>query len=166
MIIDDDINAYLADVNKITNVFNVFNKMNIVQFEIESAIFHEEIFVERKMLKINIIYRSSRERIVYFNRKNNHDFLLIIRKTNEITISAATLLIEFIIFSIIILFVFEFIIIIIIIAVILFALIIIKIIINIILMTLINELIAFHFDIIMFSIMSAIFNELLNDLII
>ena len=119
MIIDNDVNAYFIDVNKIANVFNVFDKTNIIQFKIEKAIFYKKIFIKREMLKINIIYRLSRKRVICFNPENSYDFSLIIREIDKITISAATFfIVEFIIFSIIILFVLKFIVIVIIIIII------------------------------------------------
>ena len=59
LIINNDINAYLVDINEIENALNVFDETNIVQFEIKSTIFHEKVFVERGVLKTNIIYCSS-----------------------------------------------------------------------------------------------------------
>ena len=67
-------NAYFIDVNEIVKVFNIFDKMNIVQFKIENMIFHKEIFVEREILRINIIHYSSRKRVICFNCEDNHDF--------------------------------------------------------------------------------------------
>ena len=73
----------------------------------------------------------------------------------------------YIIFPHAILFVFEFIIIVIIIIIIVISLIVIIIkIIKIILTTFIRELIVFRFNMIMFFIINAIFNELLNDFIV
>ena len=51
---------YFIDVNENINVFNIFNKMNIIQFKIESAILYKIIFIEREVLRINIIHYLSR----------------------------------------------------------------------------------------------------------
>ena len=61
LIINNDVNAYFIDVNENASVFNIFNKMNIVQFKIEDAILYKIIFVKREMLKITIIHRLSRK---------------------------------------------------------------------------------------------------------
>ena len=91
-------------------------------------------------------------------------FFLIIKKFDKVSISATTLfVIKFVISSIVILFVFEFIIIVIIIIIVVISFIAIIIKVVIILITFIRELIAFRFDMIIFFIINAIFDELLND---
>ena len=165
MIIDNNINAYFINVNENASAFNIFNEINIIQFEIENAILHEIIFIEREMLKTNTIHHSSRKWwIVYFNRENNYGFFLIVKRFDKVSISAITLfVIKFVISSIVILFVFEFVIIVIIIIIIIviiisFIVIIIKVVIEIVLTTFIKELIAFRFDIIMLFAINAIFD--------
>ena len=89
---------------------------------------------------------------------------MIVKRFDKISIFAATfLVIEFVIFSIIILFVFELVVIIIVIIIIIIFSVVIVIRIIIILTTLIKELIAFRFNMIMFFTMNAIFDEFLND---